>query len=220
MSTQFESTLDDSVLLDRRQAGDDPLDEVWDGVSVMSPLADLQHQDLDLTLAMILRITVDWCGMGQTFAGVNISDRKRNWRQNYRCPDVAVFLSGTKAIAYKAHWFGGPDFGIEIVSEGDRTLEKLPFYEKVETRELLVIEREPWALRLYRLQHGSLRLCGTSSVERSETLRSEVVPLSFQLVPEKPTTAAPNSNPPMILIEHHDGRQSWRVVPKPHGASP
>lgn len=220
MSVQLDLTADESTIAARQRAGIDQFDEVWEGVYVMSPLADLQHQDLDLTLAMILRICIDWCGLGQTFAGVNISDRRRNWRQNYRCSDVAVFLSETKAVAYKAHWFGGPEFGIEIVSENDRTLEKLPFYEKVRTRELLVIERDPWALRLYRLENDELRLSGTSVVEKPETLRSNLVPLSFQLVSGIHVAASQESNLPVFLITHHDGRQSWRVTPKPHGKTP
>ncbi|MCC7420957.1 MAG: Uma2 family endonuclease [Planctomycetaceae bacterium] len=220
MSTQLEPTVDESTIIARQRAGIDQFDEVWEGVYVMSPLADLQHQDLDLTLAMILRICIDWCGLGQTFAGVNISDRKRNWRQNYRCPDVAVFLNETRAVAYKAHWYGGPDFGIEIVSENDRTLEKLPFYEQVRTRELLVIERDPWAIQLYRLEDDALRLSGTSLVDKPETLRSQVVPLSFQLVSGMHAATSQESSLPVILITHHDGRQSWRVAPKPHGKIP
>ena len=38
---------------------------------------------------------VDAGGLGEAFPGVNVSDRSDDWTQNYREPDVAVFLEGT-----------------------------------------------------------------------------------------------------------------------------
>lgn len=226
MPTTLIRPPDAETLRERQRTGADRFDEVWEGVYFMSPIADLEHQDLGADLVTILRICIDWTGQGKTYGGVNVSNRRRNWRQNYRCPDVAVFLNGTTAVAYKAYWFGGPDFGVEIVSEDDRTFEKIPFYEKVRTRELLVIERDPWALRLYRLEDDSLQLIGTSTSESPEMLRSEVVPLSFQLqfsmgrsARGEQAGAKAESDLPEILVTHHDGRQSWRVAPKPHEKS-
>jgi len=54
-------------------------------------------------------------------------------------PDVLVFSNDTAAIDRKSHWLGGPELAIEIVSPGDKTLEKLDFYAAVKTQELLVI---------------------------------------------------------------------------------
>ena len=34
---------------------------------------------------------------GVVFAGCNVTDREDDWMQNYRCPDVAVFLKGNPA---------------------------------------------------------------------------------------------------------------------------
>jgi len=49
---------------------------------------------------------------------------------------------------------GGPDFAVEILNPGDRTPEKLPFYASVNVRELLVVDRDPWSLELFRLCDG------------------------------------------------------------------
>ena len=37
-----------SLIRDRRESGGDRYDEVWDGVYVMSPLADNEHQQLGI----------------------------------------------------------------------------------------------------------------------------------------------------------------------------
>ena len=140
--------LAEKLIAERQAAGADKFDEVWDGVYVMSPLANDEHQYLVKELTTILTFAVDWAKLGQTRPGVNISDRKDDWTKNYRCPDVAVFLNETKAENCDAFWFGGPDFGIEIVSSGDRIVEKLSFYAAVGARELLVIDRDPWVLTL------------------------------------------------------------------------
>ena len=73
------------------------------------------------------------------YPGVNISDRD-DWQQNYRIPDIAVYLSGNPAQDRRTHYFGGPDLAVEIVSPNDRTDEKLDFYATVGTRELIVID--------------------------------------------------------------------------------
>ena len=59
------------------------------------------------------------------FPGCNVSDRPKRWKKNYRCPDVAVFLPGNPAEDRETHWFGGPDFAVEILSPYDRSREKL-----------------------------------------------------------------------------------------------
>jgi Uma2 family endonuclease len=96
-------------------------------------------------------------------------------------------------------WFGGPDFGIEIVSPDDRSRQKLGFYEKVGTRELLLIDRDPWRLELYRLTHGELSLVGASTPDDPQPLRSEVLGLTWRLVAGQPR--------PQIEIAHDDGRR-------------
>ena len=113
------------------------------------------------------------------------SDRADDWQQNYRVPDVLVFLKGTTAENRHTHWFGGPDFAIEIISPGDRTLEKLDFYARVNTRELLVIDRDPWQLTLYRLQGDPPKLSpvAVSSFSQLATVQSEVIPISFRIEP-------------------------------------
>jgi Uma2 family endonuclease len=95
---------------------------------------------------------------------------------------VAVYLKGNPAKPYDAFWLGGPDFAVEIVSPGDRTRKKLPFYASVGTRELLAIERKPWKLELFRLRRGKLVSVGESNVKDGTVLASEVIPFTFRLM--------------------------------------
>ena len=116
---------------ERAACGADRYDEVWEGVYMMAPMPNDEHQMIVNALAAILQDLIGWPGLGQVRPGVNVSDRCEGWQQNYRVPDVAVFLNDTKAVNHTAFWLGGPDLAIEVVSPGDQTLEKLDFYARV-----------------------------------------------------------------------------------------
>src|SRR5215213_4233257 len=100
--------VEERIRAEREASGADRYDEVWEGVYVMAPLADDEHQDLQTQLGAVLQVCVGWKGLGQVRTGVNISDREKGWKQNYRFPDVAVFLPDTKARNCGAFWLGGP----------------------------------------------------------------------------------------------------------------
>jgi Uma2 family endonuclease len=189
---------------EREVSGADRFDEVWEGVYMMAPLADDEHQDLQMLLGAVFTVAVTWAGLGRARAGVNVSDREVGWTSNYRIPDVAVFLNETAARNCGTHWVGGPDFGIEIVSQYDRSRDKLEFYAAGGAREMMFVDRDPWALELYRSSHGKLELVGHSlPSEQSQSLASTVLPLSFRLLPATPR--------PTIEVTHHDGVQRWLV---------
>jgi len=195
--------LEEQLIARRQETGADRYDEVWEGMYVMAPMPNNEHQELVGKLTTILEVVVQWQGLGRVFPGINISDRKDDWQSNYRCPDMAVFLNDTRAENCNTFWYGGPDFAVEIVSPGDRSREKLTFFAAANTRELLLLDRDPWKLELYQLEEGTLRLAGRSTVESPERLASRTVPLSFCLQPGKPR--------PQVEIRHEDGRQSWTI---------
>ncbi|WP_169977587.1 Uma2 family endonuclease [Tautonia rosea] len=199
----LDSYVEDQILEQRRASGGDRFDEVWDGVYVMSPLANNEHQLIATRLSAILQVSLNFGAQGLVFAGVNVSDRQEDWTQNYRCPDVAVFLNGTSAINRETHWLGGPDLAVEVASQGDRAREKLAFYAKVNTREVLIVDRDPWVLELYRWVEGTLGKVGMSRPGDPEPIRSEVVPLAFRLIVAEPR--------PMIEVTRREGGESWRV---------
>lgn len=175
------------LIAERQVSGGDRYDEVWEGIYVMASLANDEHQDIQTGLVGAIRNALGWDGPAKVRAGVNISDRHRDWIQNYRCPDVVVYLPGNAAVNRDSHWQGGPDFLVEIISPYDRSLEKLAFYAAVGVREMLIVDRDPWALELYQLNGTPpvLQRSCRATVEAGEILTSSVLPLSFQLIAQE-----------------------------------
>jgi Uma2 family endonuclease len=204
MSVVILDPIEAQDYLQRREASDGSrYDEVWDGVTIVAPLPDNEHQELVTKLSCVFFITVNDPGLGKVRAGTNVSDREAGWLHNYREPEVAVFLQGTAARNCDTHWVGGPDFAVEIISPHDWTRRKLPFYAQIGTRELLLVDRDPWALELYRLEGGTLVLAGKSDLSEPNMLTSSVLPLTFRLVPGEVR--------PCIEVVHADGVQRWLV---------
>lgn len=187
----------------RRALGADRYDEVWDGVYIMNAMPNIEHQSLVSRLTHILQLVVVDAGLGDVLAGCNVSDRTTKWRENYRVPDVGVFLNGTRAINKNSHWLGGPDLAIEIVSPRDRSRKKLDFYAAVGTRELLLLDRAPWSLELYRLSDQKMVLVGKSTVEQSDVLTTAIVPLNWRLLS--------GAARPAIEAASVDGSQRWQT---------
>lgn len=178
-------------------------DEVWDGVYVMSPLPDNERQLLAAELWLVFRTVLKAAGGGLAYDGLNVSDREEGWLQNYRGPDVAVILPGNRAKDCGTHWCGGPDFLVEVLSPNDPARDKRPFYAEIGVREMLVLDRDPWTLELYRLDAGRLDLVGTSTPDRQDALTSAVLPLTFRLVPGR--------RRPRIEVSPTEGGPSWII---------
>jgi Uma2 family endonuclease len=189
------------LLAERRAAGDNRWDEVWDGVHVIMPEADIEHDDISAFLIYVFR-TVFAADPGNRVHGrVNVSDRVRGWTTNFRVPDTAVFLAGNPARDCRTHYFGGPDLAVEIVSPDDRSRDKLDFYAAVGTREVLMVDRGPWQLELYQLRRSRMRLAGAAAVGEGDPLPSSVLPLSFQLVRGRPR--------PKVKVVHIETDLEW-----------
>ena len=169
-----------SLLQERARSGQDRFDEVWEGTYMMAPAPNNEHQVIGTKLARYLDQVIGDSGRGSVMTTVNVADRDEGWDKNYRIPDVAVFLNDGKAVDCGAYWRGGPDLAIEIVSEGDRSRDKLDFYAEVGTREFLVVDRNPWRLEMYLLSDGAFQSLGLMKVNDSEVI-SESIEVGFSL---------------------------------------
>jgi len=191
------------MIQERQDRGIDLHDEVWEEVYFMSPGPNNEHQHLATRLSHILNILIDSEISGTVLAGTNITDRPDDWTKNYRVPDVVYFSQDTRAIDKDTHWLGGPDLAVEIVSPRDRSREKFSFYEKVKTRELLIVDRDPWQLELHRLLDSKLVVVGTSTLADSAWITSETVPLKMRL--------QPGETRPTIELAHTTSEKTWVV---------
>ncbi len=203
MSMVILDPTDELRLIEQRQAcGGDRYDEVWDGVYIMSPIANIEHQQIATNLSICFGMIISFKGLGVVLAGTNVSDRADDWEKNYRVPDVVVYLNGNPAQKRGAYWLGGPDFAVEVVSRYDRSRKKFDFYAKINTREVLIVDRYPWALELYRLNDaGTFDRVGRSTLEKPDILASQVLPFTFQL--------EPGEDRPSIKVSHTEGDQTW-----------
>jgi Uma2 family endonuclease len=199
----MDRSLAEHLRQERQASGADRWDEVWEGTYMMAPLPNNEHQQLATRLANICEDTVGWEAGAIVFQGTNVSDREKGWKHNYRCPDVAVYLPGTQAKDCNTHWFGGPDFAVEIVSPDDMTRDKLAFYAKVGVRELLIVDRDPWILELLRLRGKKLVSEGHSSTRKKNARPIISMPLTFRLVPGK-------QRPSIKVLRTTDGKV-WKV---------
>jgi len=195
--------LEEELKEHRKAWGADQHDEVWEGVYFTPPMANDEHQDLVFEFAVLLGTTVSKHGLGKVRPGANLAASAEDWEHDYRVPDLVVFLADTAAENHDAFWTGPADFVIEITSPHDRTYEKIPFYSRIGVREVLIVNRQPWALQLYRQQDGGLQKAGESTVEQPEVLTSQSLPLEFWLVP--------GQRRPQVEVRHKIAGERWVV---------
>jgi hypothetical protein len=164
----------------RQDQGSAKYDEVWEGVYVVPPLANNPHQRIVGALANVFFQVVTLEQKGDVLPGANVSDRDEGWETNFRDPDIVVVLKGGRAIDCTTHWMGGPDFLTEIESRKGEATPKLPFYEKVQVREVLVLERDSRQIRLYRHDGEKLALVPPQNLHGGKWYVSQVMPLAFR----------------------------------------
>jgi len=199
----LDKSVERRLCAQRKAWGVDQHDEVWEGVYVMSPITDNEHQAIVKAFTLAFYDGIDQAGLGEVLPGANVSDRIDRWTRNYRTPDVVVILDEGAAKNHKHFWTGPIDFLVEIVSRGDRSRKKLPFYSKLGVRELLIVDRHPWRLTLYRHNGEALVPAATNEIDGSTAVDSEVVPFSFRLVPAE--------DRPRVQITHQPDGRSWQA---------
>lgn len=197
----LDENLTERLLAERRALGNRTRDEVWDGVTYITPEPTNEHQDIAGFFYGIFWTLFGLRPGHRVQSTPNLSDRAEGWTDNFRNPDCTYFSPATQAEDQSTHWLGGPDFLVEVVSPGDMSRAKLPFYAAINTREVLILDRDPWQLELYQLRRGRLRLVGTARPGDGTALASHIVPLSFALIRGRPR--------PKIRITHTETEQQW-----------
>ena len=184
------------LIAERQKLGLDRWDEVWDGVYVMSPPPNIEHQKVVDRLTAVLTA----CRSHKTdtvVSGVGVSPLADGWEKNYRVPDISVVLTGNPLVDHGTHYQGGPDLVVEVRSPGDHSLNKFDLYARLRVREVLIVGRDTRVPSLYRLSTKMGRY-------RTVLPASRVLPAEF--------TVGGTATKPNLLVRRTAGAaRTWRV---------
>lgn len=147
----------EDVIERRRRSGLDRLDEVWDGVLHLVPAPSGAHAHVATQLAVVLGPLAERSGFVMLLGGFNIGDDE----DDFRVPDAGL-LSPDGAGGM---WHPTAALVVEIVSRGDETWDKLPFYAGHDVDELLIVDPHDRSVTWLALHEGQYR-----SVERSRLI--------------------------------------------------
>jgi Uma2 family endonuclease len=134
----------DALIERRRRLGLDHRDEIWEGTYRMSPPPSHEHQVILQQLAELLgplARRADLEPLIQEF-GLGTSE-------NYRVPDGGLHRPGASGV-----WHSTAELVIEIVSPGDDTWQKLPFYAAHDVNELLIVDPAKRSVDWFGLNDG------------------------------------------------------------------
>jgi hypothetical protein len=120
-----------ALLERRRKLGQDRKDEVWEGVLHMVPGPSHRHGDVAQQLAVILDGPARAAGLQPMMAEFNLGDSERD----FRVPDGGLHRPGAAEM-----WHPTAALVVEILSPGDESWEKLPFYAAHEVDEVLIVD--------------------------------------------------------------------------------
>jgi Uma2 family endonuclease len=137
----------EAVLERRRQIGADRHDEVWDGVLHMAPAAHGRHHLVQQQLAVLLDGPARAAGLLPAIGDFNLGQP-----DDYRVPDGALHRPGPDRLYYPT-----AALVVEIVSPGDASWEKLPFYAARHVDEVLIVDPQKRMVDWFSLEEGEYR---------------------------------------------------------------
>ena len=121
----------EALLERRRRAGVDRLDEVWQGVHHMVPGPSLEHARISQQLAVLLDGPARAAGLMPAMSEFNLGASEHD----FRVPDGGLHLPGAAGL-----WHATAAAIVEILSPGDESLQKLPFYAAHHVDEVLLVD--------------------------------------------------------------------------------
>lgn len=137
------------ALIERRhRSGLDRLDEVWEGVLHMVPAPSGEHADITQQLAILLDAPARAAGLYPTMGEFNLGESE----QDYRVPDGGLHRQRPRGV-----WHSTAALVVEIVSPGDETWDKAPFYALHRVDEFLIVDPVGRAVHWLGLEEGGYR---------------------------------------------------------------
>ena len=148
----------------RRQLGLDLYDEIWEGTYHVAPAPMDRHGDLDQQLAVLLDPLARDAGLVARGA-INVGEQG-----NFRVPDRSLLRERPDPGAV---YHPSAAVVIEILSPGDETWDKLPFYASRAVEELWVVDPEQRRVHLLRRTGDGYEGAETSGVLDTDRERLE-----------------------------------------------
>jgi Uma2 family endonuclease len=146
----------EQLLERRRQWGADTRDEAWEGVLHMNPAPHRRHARLQAQ-------PIELLGRPARARGLTpLGEFNLGEPENYRVPDAALHRPGPDELYNPT-----AALVIEIVSPGDDTWSKLPFYAAHDVDELLIVDPQSRTVKWLALEQGEYR----------PTEQSQLIPL-------------------------------------------
>lgn len=146
----------EALIAQRRAAGMDARDEMWEGVYHVAPYASNRHSFVEIELAVLLRPLAMVAGL--VLAGpLNIGQLDGN----YRIPDLTVSDPNLDLSAASVE---SVRVAVEVLSPHDETFEKFSFYAAHHVDEILVADPDARTVQCWRLTGGSYLSADRSTV--------------------------------------------------------
>jgi Uma2 family endonuclease len=151
----------------RRQAGVDRFDEVWQGVLHMVPAPSLEHARIAQQLGLLIEAPARAAGLIAVASGFNLGESK----DDFRVPDGGLHRPGAAGV-----WHATAALVIEILSPGDETRQKLPYYAARGVDEVMLVDPAERTVTWLALRDGEY-----APVERSGLIELGPAELAEQL---------------------------------------
>ena len=151
----------DELLERRRRSGLDRLDEVWEGVLHLVAAPRGEQAYITQQLAVALGRPARDAGLVPAMGRFNLGESEHD----YRVPDGGVHRERPRGA-----WLATAAIVIEIVSPGDESWEKLPFYARQRVDEVLIVDPQERAVHW-------LALAATGTYEPID--RSALIDMGF-----------------------------------------
>ena len=133
------------VLEGRRRSGLDRLDEIWEGVYHMVPAPSGEHAEISQQLAELLGPPARAAGLVAAIAEFNLGEDDHD----FRVPDGGLHRARPTGV-----WQQTAALVLEIVSPGDESWEKLPFYAAHHVDEVLIVDPQERSVSWLALDDG------------------------------------------------------------------
>ncbi|MHB8691966.1 MAG: Uma2 family endonuclease [Solirubrobacteraceae bacterium] len=144
-----------ALLERRRRAGVDRLDEVWQGVRHMVPGPSFEHARVAQQLAVLLDGPARAAGLVPTMSEFNLGEGEHD----FRVPDGGLHRPGAAGV-----WLSTAALVVEILSPGDESWQKLPFFAAHHVDEVLIVDPAERTVTWLALRDGEYAPVGRSGL--------------------------------------------------------